>query len=155
MIIIQVHLVLGHSKMCSFVPRRKLRERAIGMLTARISTRTVPRQLNVHFSTISQLQPHFKEFGSTSNRPHNRRPRVWRRVDERFADVNVVNIVTHDGGGVMLWAGINYGQQTQLDFIDGNLNAQKYSDEILRPILMPIFVKVSVTNRFIYVFPVM
>ncbi len=53
-----------------------LRERAIGMLTALMSTRAVARELNVHFSTISRLQRRFREFGITSNRPHNRRPRV-------------------------------------------------------------------------------
>ncbi len=53
-----------------------LRERAIGMLTAGMSTRAVARELNVHFATISRLQRRFREFGSTSNRPHNRRPRV-------------------------------------------------------------------------------
>ncbi len=53
-----------------------LRERAIGMLTAGMSTRAAACELNVHFSTISRLQRRFREFGSTSNRPHNRRPRV-------------------------------------------------------------------------------
>ncbi len=53
-----------------------LRERAIGILTAGMSSRAVARELNVHFSTISRLQSRFREFGSTSNRPHNRRPRV-------------------------------------------------------------------------------
>ncbi len=53
-----------------------LKERAIGMLTAGMSNRAVARELNVHFSTISRLQRRFREFGSTSNRPHNRRPRV-------------------------------------------------------------------------------
>ncbi len=53
-----------------------LRERAIGMLTAGMSTRAVARELNVNFSTISRLQRRFREFGSTSNQPHNRRPRV-------------------------------------------------------------------------------
>ena len=53
-----------------------LRERAIGMLTAGMSSRAVACELNVHFSTISHLQRRFREFGSTSNRPHNRRPRV-------------------------------------------------------------------------------
>ncbi len=48
-----------------------LRERAIGMLTAGMSTRAVACELNVHFSTISCLQRRFREFGSTSNRPHN------------------------------------------------------------------------------------
>ncbi len=41
-----------------------------------MSTRAVARELSAHFSTISHLQRHFREFGSTSNRPHNRRPRV-------------------------------------------------------------------------------
>ncbi len=49
-----------------------LRERAICMLTAGMSTRAVACELNVHFSTISRLQRRFREFGSTSNR----RPRV-------------------------------------------------------------------------------
>ncbi len=53
-----------------------LREGAIGMLTAGMSTRAVAHEFNVHLSTISHLQRHFKEFGSTYNRPHNRRPRV-------------------------------------------------------------------------------
>ncbi len=53
-----------------------LRECAIGMLTAGMSTRAVAHELNFHFSTISRLQRRFREFGSTSNRPYNRRPRV-------------------------------------------------------------------------------
>ncbi len=53
-----------------------LRERAIGMLTAGMSTRAVVRELNVNFSTINHLQRRFKEFGNTSNLPDNRRPRV-------------------------------------------------------------------------------
>ena len=50
-------------------------EHAIGMLTG-MSTRAVARELNVHFSTISHLQRRFRQFGSTSNWPHNSRPCV-------------------------------------------------------------------------------
>ncbi|KAL0196021.1 hypothetical protein M9458_009593, partial [Cirrhinus mrigala] len=63
--------------------------------------------------------------------------RVWRRVGERFADVNVVDRVAHGGSGVMVWAGVCYGRRTQVCFIDGILNAQRYRDEILRPIVVP------------------
>jgi hypothetical protein len=88
------------------------------------------------FSTISHIQYHFREFGSKSIRPHNRRPHVWHRVGERFADVNVVNRVTR--GGVMVWAGISYGQPTQLHFMDGKLHAQRYRDKVMRPIIVPL-----------------
>ncbi len=53
-----------------------LKESAIGMLTAGMSTRAVAREFSVNFSTISHLQRRFREFGSTSNQPHNRRPHV-------------------------------------------------------------------------------
>ncbi len=65
------------------------------------------------------------------------RQRLWRSVGERFADVNVADRVAHGGGGVMIWAGVCYGQPTQVHFIDGFLNAQRYSDENLRPIVVP------------------
>ncbi len=65
------------------------------------------------------------------------RQRVWRPVGERFANVNVVDRVADGGGGFMVWAGICYGQRTQVHFIDGSLNAQRYRDEILRPIVVP------------------
>ncbi len=53
-----------------------LREGAIVMLTAEMSTRAVARKLNDHFSTISRIQRRFRDFGCLSNRPLNCRPRV-------------------------------------------------------------------------------
>ncbi len=43
----------------------------------------------------------------------------------------------HGGGGVMVLAGVYYGPRTQVHIIDGILNAQRYLDEILRPIVVP------------------
>ncbi len=38
---------------------------------------------------------------------------------------------------VGLWAGVCYGQRTQVHYIDGILNAQRYRDKILRLIVVP------------------
>ena len=108
--------------MCSFVTQHNVTdvssfEGAIGMLTAGMSSIAVARECNVNFSIISRLQHCFREFGSISNWPYNRRPRVRHSVSDGFSDVNVVNRVPHGGGGVMVWAGISYGQQIQLHFI--------------------------------------
>ncbi|ROK01971.1 Transposable element Tc3 transposase [Anabarilius grahami] len=37
----------------------------------------------------------------------------------------------------MVWAGVCYGQRTQVHFTDGILNAQRYHVEILWPIVVP------------------
>lgn len=38
---------------------------------------------------------------------------------------------------MVVLVGLWYGQQTQVNFIDGILNAQRYSGEILRPSAAP------------------
>ncbi len=58
-------------------------------------------------------------------------------MGERFADVNIVDQVAHGGTEVMVWAGVCFGQCTKVHFIYGILNAQRYRDEILRPIVVP------------------
>ncbi len=68
-----------------------LRESAIGMLTAGMSTRAVACELNVHFSTISHLQRRFREFGSTYNQPHNRRPRVTTPAQDHIQHLHLRN----------------------------------------------------------------
>jgi hypothetical protein len=86
MSITQVHLVLGtikmHSKMCRFVTKHNATD--VSSINRACNWHAVCR--NVHtscwqrilcnFSTISHLQRHFREFGSTSIWHHNRRPSV-------------------------------------------------------------------------------
>ena len=45
----------------------------------------------------------------------------------------------------MVWAGICYGQNTPLVFIEGNLKAQRYIDVILHPVVVPFIRRHNVT----------
>ena len=65
------------------------------------------------------------------------RRRVWRRRGEAHAEVCVQPVVFYGGGSVMAWAGISTNGKTDLIIIDGNLNAQRYRDEILEPTVIP------------------
>ena len=63
--------------------------------------------------------------------------RVWRHRGEQNADIAILCRVVHSGEGTLVWAGISYGHGTQLHAIVGNLNAVRYRDEILLPIVLP------------------
>ncbi len=65
------------------------------------------------------------------------RERVWRRTGERYADCCVRQANRWGGPSVMVWTAISGGYRTPLVVVDGNLNAQRYVDNILRPHLLP------------------
>lgn len=65
------------------------------------------------------------------------RARVYRRRHERFAANCVQEVDRFGGGSVMVWAGISYTGRTDLVQIHGNLTAQRYCDEIIRPHVIP------------------
>ena len=65
------------------------------------------------------------------------RMRVYRRQGERFSDATVSEYDRFGWSSVMVWAGMTMSQRTWLYIVDGNLNAQRFVDEILRPVVVP------------------
>lgn len=65
------------------------------------------------------------------------RVRVFRRRGERYAQCCIVERDRYGGGSVMVWGGITATHRSQLVVIDGTLNAQRYRDEILIPVVIP------------------
>ena len=76
------------------------------------------------------------------------RARVYRRRGERFSDACVLETDRFGGGSVMIWGGISHVERTDLKVIDGNLNAARYRDEIIAPIVLPFLRR----HRFSHVF---
>ena len=67
----------------------------------------------------------------------DRRVKVWRRRGERHADYCTDRITYFGGGSVMVWGGVSLTGKTRLVIIGGNLNAERYRDEILQPVAIP------------------
>lgn len=66
------------------------------------------------------------------------RKRVWRRAGERFSACTFSSRLSHNGGSVMVWAGISMEACTDLVFIDeGSLTAHRYIEEILADHIVP------------------
>ena len=77
------------------------------------------------------------------------RVRVYRRRNERYADCCLLERDRFGGGGsVLVWAGIAHGYRTPLVVVDGNLNAQRYRDEILARHVIPMFQNIANINLF-------
>jgi len=65
------------------------------------------------------------------------RARVYRRRGERFSDPCVQETDRFGGGSLMVWGGISHTGCTDLKVVAGNLNAVRYRDEILQPVVLP------------------
>ena len=62
---------------------------------------------------------------------------VYRLTGERYADACVVEADRFRGGSVMVWGVISHNGKNQLVTVNGTLNAQKYRDNILAPVVLP------------------
>ena len=64
---------------------------------------------------------------------------MYRRKYKRYADCCVFERYHFGGGGyVMVWATIAHGYRSPLVVVDGNLNVQRYRDDILAHRVRPL-----------------
>ncbi|UYV84127.1 hypothetical protein LAZ67_X001268 [Cordylochernes scorpioides] len=66
----------------------------------------------------------------------SRRVRVWRRRGERSNPAAIVERPTVRQRGIMVWGAIAYDSRSPLLRIQGNLTAQRYVDDVLRPVTL-------------------
>lgn len=56
----------------------------------------------------------------------------WRRSNERYLGTNIVQYDRFNSKSVIIWAEIS-----QLAFVDGKLNANRYVNNIVEPVIIP------------------
>jgi len=79
--------------------------------------------------------------------PDSRRVRVWRRPGNVERINNVQEVHSYKGGTVMVWGGICIGGRTDLIRVDHFLNAHRYVEEILQPVVLPY--RAAVGDNFV------
>ncbi|UYV79987.1 hypothetical protein LAZ67_18001328 [Cordylochernes scorpioides] len=67
----------------------------------------------------------------------SRRVRVWRRRGERSNPTAIVERPTVRQRGIMVWRAIAYDSRLPLLRIQGTMTAQRYVDDVLRPVTLP------------------
>ncbi|XP_071104304.1 uncharacterized protein [Haliotis cracherodii] len=125
------------------------------MLQMGATQRAVAINMNCSKMTITRLVARLRQSGRTTDRPRSGRPKVTTPQDDRFLRVlhlrNRIPTVTssaanslghpevelYGGGSVMVWGGICGDEKTELVSIEGSLTAQRYTDNILRPVVLP------------------
>ncbi|CAH1378418.1 unnamed protein product, partial [Tenebrio molitor] len=89
---------------------------------------------------MSSIYRRIRSFGIRSYRPHLvvTRLRGERRNFAFSIERPIARIV-----GVMVWGAICFGSRSRLVFIQGNLTAIRYVQEVLRPVVVPYFRRVN------------
>lgn len=139
-------LVIGnHGRQISrFTVSNRLRERGIycrrpfrGLVLTRRH-----RQLRLHWALQNRGRQWQNVIFSDESRFNlsnaDSRVRVYRRRNERYVAPNVQQYNRYGGGGVMVWGAINYRFQSQLIVMNGNVTANAYINQVLRPVIVPM-----------------
>lgn len=92
---------------------------------------------HVHWNLNMWRNVMFSDESRFCLRQLDHRVKVWRRRGERYADCCTDRVTSFGGGSVMVWGGISLTGKTRLVIIGGNLNAERYRDEILQPVAIP------------------
>lgn len=66
------------------------------------------------------------------------RVRVWSPSSIHFHDRNIVEVQTFGGGNVMVWGGIRAYTKIPLVLMNGNLNSERYLNEVLATRNVPL-----------------
>ena len=68
------------------------------------------------------------------------RLRVWRRTGESMDENSIIERDRYGGGSVMISVGILvcHSGKTKLVIVNGRLNARRYCDEIIIPVVIPV-----------------
>ncbi|UYV60356.1 hypothetical protein LAZ67_1000938 [Cordylochernes scorpioides] len=72
----------------------------------------------------------------------SRRVRVWRRRGERSNPAAIVERPSVRQRGIMVWGAIAYDSRSPLLRIQGTMTAQRYVDDVLRPVTLPYLQRV-------------
>ena len=67
------------------------------------------------------------------------RVRVWRHPGTAYAPRNIMPTVPYGGGSVMVWGCFSHDCKLDLVTIRGNLNGNRYIQEVLNPVVVPHF----------------
>ena len=76
------------------------------------------------------------------------RERMCRRPGERFADVNANRRLPFVGGSVMVWGAFSFIDRTPLYVIDGNLNGNRYLQDVIQPFVIPALQRIGAAAMF-------
>ncbi|CAH1366604.1 unnamed protein product, partial [Tenebrio molitor] len=92
---------------------------------------------------MSSIYRRIRSFGIRSYRPHLVLPLTPNHRRQRLAWCNERIAWDEQTVGVMVWGAICFGSRSRLVFIQGNLTAIRYVQEVLRPVVVPYFRRVN------------